>query len=618
MKKKIIYILFTIIAIIGLSYLAITLFTSKTLNNSIILDKKATKEGTEITVYHSGKTKTLTAPKEMEIKAAPAYNIKSSRGKILNITPSKYYSGKILAIDDNLITLSDAKIETTSSTKYFKVQGTEIHEISSKSLIPGYQGYRFIMDKDNKVKFVLCSIPKINRIRTLISNSDYTSTDHKFITFTFEGDTEIKSPDFNYKFLPNDSLTASINGDSIKYTLTRGSSSSVIGTSSSRVEFIQGDSLRISIPSNTRSNGYIPAYYGSFEMYPSKTGIKLINETYIDNYLKGTVPSEMPSSGGLEGYKIQAVVSRTAAFYNILSHNYSSMGVHVIDSGENKYESMITNSQSEDAIESTSGEIITINDEIIDAKFYSTSPGFGASYDDVFGKVVPGRDYLVSQSFDSSGETNHSDEHDITSYLKDWTVNAYDSNSPLFRWKYSIEYSDLSKLINYNIKRIYDKNPKAISKKGYLFYKSVDLNKEKVGKVLDISISKRSNSGIPTEIIIQGEESTYRVSGIDNIKTLLIPEDGFELTTIYGKPTENSKSIPSSFFTIEKNMVGEKFKSLTIYGGGEGHGVGLSKYGAIGLSRQGKSYKEVLKTFYKGVEISNINKEFRLEVENRK
>ncbi|MEG1415438.1 MAG: hypothetical protein RSC49_02420 [Clostridium sp.] len=65
-------------------------------------------------------------------------------------------------------------------------------------------------------------------------------------------------------------------------------------------------------------------------------------------------------------------------------------------------------------------------------------------------------------------------------------------------------------------------------------------------------------------------------------------------------------------------MVGEKFKSLTIYGGGEGHGVGLSKYGAIGLSRQGKSYKEVLKTFYKGVEISNINKEFRLEVENRK
>ncbi|MEF9951490.1 MAG: SpoIID/LytB domain-containing protein [Clostridium sp.] len=619
MKKKIIYILLGIVALIGLTYLGISLFTTRNMTSSIILDKTTTKEGIELSVYHAGKTKTLVAPKDMKIEAAPAYNIKSRRGTVVSITPSKYYSGKILAIDENTITLPSGKVETTSSTKYFKVQGPDIQEISNKALLVGYQGYRFIMDNDNKVKYVLCSIPKVNRIRTLISNSDYSSSNHKYVTFTFDGDGEIRSKDFNYKLQSKDSLTASLDGNNIKYTLTRGSSTTVIGTSPLRVELIQGDSLKVSIPSNKRSNGYIPSYYGSFEMYPTKDGIKLINEAYIDNYLKGTVPSEMPTSGGLEGYKIQSLVSRTAAFYNILSGQYANIGVHVLDSGENQYESMVTNSQSEDAIESTSGEIVTINNEIIDPKFYSTSPGFGASYEDVFGKTVPTKDYLVSQSFDtSSTDINYSNEEDITSYLKDWTVTSYDSNSPLFRWKYSIDYSALSKMINENIKSIYKKSPKSISKKGYLFYTSVDVTKNPPGKIKDIYISGRNPSGVTTELMLVSENGTYRIKGSESIKALLIPSEGFELNTIFGKPSENTKYIPSSFFTIEKNMVGDKFKSLTIYGGGEGHGVGLSKHGAIGLSRQGKNYKDVIKTFYKNVEIVNINKEFRLEVENRK
>ena len=38
---------------------------------------------------------------------------------------------------------------------------------------------------------------------------------------------------------------------------------------------------------------------------------------------------------------------------------------------------------------------------------------------------------------------------------------------------------------------------------------------------------------------------------------------------------------------------------------GFGHGVGMSQYGANYLAEQGKTYKEILQTYYTGVEIKN-------------
>ena len=39
---------------------------------------------------------------------------------------------------------------------------------------------------------------------------------------------------------------------------------------------------------------------------------------------------------------------------------------------------------------------------------------------------------------------------------------------------------------------------------------------------------------------------------------------------------------------------------------GYGHGVGMSQTGADSMAKQGKSYEEILKHFYRGVEITTI------------
>ncbi len=647
MKKYIKYIigalLIVFIAFLGYKFL----LSSKNLNQAIILDKKEKSQYTELTVFSLGETKTLTVPKSIEIPVAPAYNIEVKNKKVSSIKPSEYYSGEIKSIKDNEIRLENKVIKTTDSTKYYKIEGTEIKEISDKSLIVGYKGYRFIMDSKGRVKYVLVSIPKVNRINVLISNYDYTTTDHNKITFKFNDTAEIKGKDINYKFEANDTLTVTKEGNSMTFTTgkvvekkpsknssttnsadentvqdstSQATTGALIGKTSNSVSIIQGDTSKVSITSNTRDNGIIPEYYGSFNLTVSDKGIKLINEVYIDNYLSSVVPSEMNNLGGIEGYKVQAIVSRTNAIYDILSKKYSDIGVHVLDSNASQlygYEN--SNDLVESAIKETSGDIISKDGEIIDAKFYSTSPGFGASYSDVFPNTNPKKEYLISKSFDYSGENMaKKSENALSQYLKDWTIKSYDSNSQYFRWKYSIDYSNISKIINTNIYNLYLKNPENFKVKWHLFiYKEAKISKEGIGKIKDVYVSNRNSSGGVSEITIEADK-TYKVTGENILRKLLIPTKDFELVTMYGKPVTGLSELPSDYFTIEKNVSGDKFKSITIYGGGEGHGVGLSQNGAIGLSRQGKNYKEIIGFYYPECEILNLDKNFRLEVENRK
>jgi len=67
------------------------------------------------------------------------------------------------------------------------------------------------------------------------------------------------------------------------------------------------------------------------------------------------------------------------------------------------------------------------------------------------------------------------------------------------------------------------------------------------------------------------------------------------------------KPLLSTWFDLEniRNFEGN-IEKIIVSGKGFGHGVGLCQWGAIGMARAGKSYKSILKHYYKGVEIDNI------------
>lgn len=60
-------------------------------------------------------------------------------------------------------------------------------------------------------------------------------------------------------------------------------------------------------------------------------------------------------------------------------------------------------------------------------------------------------------------------------------------------------------------------------------------------------------------------------------------------------------SLRSTYFTVKKE---EEFVKITTKG--NGHGVGMSQYGALGMANEGYSYIEILKHYYTGVEIKKL------------
>ena len=59
--------------------------------------------------------------------------------------------------------------------------------------------------------------------------------------------------------------------------------------------------------------------------------------------------------------------------------------------------------------------------------------------------------------------------------------------------------------------------------------------------------------------------------------------------------------VPSACFEI----LSKKGSTYKIKGGGYGHDIGMSQYGAQMLAKKGKTYKEILKYYYKNVNISS-------------
>ena len=71
--------------------------------------------------------------------------------------------------------------------------------------------------------------------------------------------------------------------------------------------------------------------------------------------------------------------------------------------------------------------------------------------------------------------------------------------------------------------------------------------------------------------------------------------------TFSGREIREAFQLRSSGFTIEIKDEEVHFSVV-----GYGHGVGMSQFGADGMAKEGKTHIDILKHYYKGVEIVKI------------
>ena len=137
-----------------------------------------------------------------------------------------------------------------------------------------------------------------------------------------------------------------------------------------------------------------------------------INEMPIEDYIIGVVSAEMPASFEMEALKAQAVTARTFAIYK-QTHKKEDYDViiGVSDQAYNNKEEMKSKWQEKyeenlkqitEAVESTRGEILTYQGQVIESFYFAMSNGYTENCELVFQEKLP---YIKSVESEWDNET---------------------------------------------------------------------------------------------------------------------------------------------------------------------------------------------------------------------
>lgn len=337
----------------------------------------------------------------------------------------------------------------------------------------------------------------------------------------------------------------------------------------------------------------------------SSGSFNIINVIDMQNYLRGVVPNEMPVSFGLEALKAQAVAARNYVTNAKINSNYD-----VVDStasqvyyGANSY-----NQTSDKAVNQTQGIYALYNEKPISALYFSTSAGITDDWDDVFGSAMPSNNHpYLKASYDKQGQKPLKDEQDVINFYsrKD---NGLDINSPKFRWSVDFTRKELEQVLQTTLQQQ--------SMAGLVTPKfDGDIPLEGLKEIKAI---KRTQSGKITELLIKAKSGEYVVKkelGIRRVikkNNTMLPSANFFIETEGKESLDDDKKNETEkedSFIIKLFEFDEKYPAnFKFTGGGFGHGVGMSQFGAYNLSRMGKKYPEILKHYYTGINLSTIPK----------
>lgn len=199
------------------------------------------------------------------------------------------------------------------------------------------------------------------------------------------------------------------------------------------------------------------------------------------------------------------------------------------------------------------------------------------------------------------------DEEKALKFFKDLNVRGYGDNSPFWRWKLEVSNSDFYTAIKNNLPAVYKARPNEVLTLVGNSWESKPISNN-IGNIKKIEVASRGKSAIVTYLIIYTDNATYLVGKELNIRKLFainrLTTNGTE-SCLYGakggtgnyasKPLRKDITLlPSGYFAMEKSG-----NSTIIYGGGYGHGVGMSQFAAYDLStNHNMNYKEILKRHY--------------------
>jgi stage II sporulation protein D len=331
-------------------------------------------------------------------------------------------------------------------------------------------------------------------------------------------------------------------------------------------------------------------FRGTLRLAKRGTGLAVINDVSLEEYVTSVISSEMSASCPLELLKAHAVISRSWLWFpkdnpprlgrvageGVASHEilrWYGREAHpdfdvCADDHCQRYQGVTKafSPAAAQAVRATAGEFLRYNGAICDARFSKSCGGITDRYATAWeDEQIP---YLESV-YDGSTERSpcspetwirsnppaycNTDDSDLISRL----LPGFDQETrDFYRWQVAYTREELSDLIRSKV--------------------SVDL-----GPIRDLQALARGPSGRIYRLKITGER--------DHV--------------IIGKELEIRRALSRTHLYSSAFVVDQESDRFLLRGAGWGHGVGLCQIGAAVMANNGKTYTEILQHYYPGTAV---------------
>ena len=298
-------------------------------------------------------------------------------------------------------------------------------------------------------------------------------------------------------------------------------------------------------------------FRGEVLVRPGDHGVVVIDRLGLEEYLRGVVPLEIGKRAEQElaAVEAQAIAARSYATAHVRAD--APRGYDLLSTVSDQVYGGVNAEQplADAAIAATHSLVLTWQGRVIAAPYSASCGGHTAGADETWHQGDAA--YLRG----------------ISDRVKGGGDRFYCEIAPHFRWMREYDRRELDAVL-------------AVNLHGFAPVQG------KVGIVTDVSIDGHTPSGRVAALRIVTDKDTYTVRGND-IRFVLRNDAG--------------EILPSTMFAMEAVHDGVgRVSALRFTGTGNGHGVGMCQWGAIGRARDGANARAILRAYYPGAAVTAL------------
>ncbi|WP_339257013.1 SpoIID/LytB domain-containing protein [Paenibacillus sp. FSL R5-0713] len=422
----------------------------------------------------------------------------------------------------------------------------------------------------------------------------------------------------------------------------------IAGTESKAL--VQGNSTGIKVVERSQRT-----YRGDMEISIVSGDLALVNVVPLEQYLYSVVGAEVYSSWPAEALKVQAVAARSYALQQGDRFKIANVVDTTLSQAYNGIGS--ENDKVTSAVDATAGEVVKSGGKIIEAVFSSNAGGQTAHPSEVWNGGADVFTNVISSGDTSAQAGLHTWYHvllssGISGYIREDNIKELTTKTNAGLAKVTVTAQNTNvrpvPLIQSTVEPVAKMNPgneavvlaKVAQSNDYAWvrgpFTSAQLVKSLQGKttasvpasISTLEVTKRGPSGRALEVTANGQAmtvkyaDTYR-SALGGLPSTLFDIAGTGSYTVLGadgktasKTGSNGAAVMSASGTGSSSgnalvvMSGDgqaravtQGQNFMFIGQGNGHGLGLSQWGAKGMADEGYDYQAILKHYYQNATI---------------